>query len=750
MDREARRSIYPLVGSLLCGVVALILLSPVSFGLKRVCRLQSIVPVSGYEYRGGVPVFFTQEPARSLSSFEDHSVVTEDGHPLAAQGAFEGEIAGHGWGLFAFGKKGVVFFSSSDGTDPLRNHRIYEAVTSLIHAPDWLILLFAGASIILLRIALREPLLTTCFRERSAGIARCGASLAWLVIVASILLLILKPVESGNLFFHSLWLPILWSASAAVLIAAPERLHFNRFGGFLTLLLPVAASYCHFALGHASNFAFLVGGVLPWSDAYMHFLQVVEMAREGIAHTPFNGRFLYPAYFSSLLRITGMNLSLAHVAAGVLFSTALYQLLRRLLSRVGVAGGTLFTFLLWLYFRDRCTWLVMTEQLGVTMGLLALSFLLVTVQKRSFPTYLMALFLLGTGMSARPGALIVIPMLILFGGWCGWKGWIFPAWPAYGRVITALCLASMVASLGFCSNNLLQASLFRGKVIAYGNFSFTVNGLLRGTTWLDSYTRFHDNPRLVMQENIETFRKDPWSLPRGIRRAFETAWQTKFLYAFDSENRLRGIVTLLAILGLAALWLDSDCRDEALWISLIAAGILLSIPFAPPWDAAERPYAVTIPFQDFLAACGLGVFLRFCVLSPGSWVNSSRLAVPQRAPMLPLASVAILVCLLVFPIPMVHATLMRKEALAEIAPLPPRFLKGSSSKLDATGLELFRKGLTPFAIQCPKEVLAFLLIPQGGELGVNWNNLRRYGVMSGVSAVVERDGLLLDERLISK
>lgn len=552
----------------------------------------------------------------------------------------------------------------------------------------------------------------------------------------------LNPLACAGGFFDSLWLPALWALATVALL--DSSCWVVRVAGFAALLLPVAATYIHYAVALASHRSFVFAGVLPWSDAYMHFVQAAQMAQDGVTIRPFNGRFLYPGFFSTLLRVCAYNLQVAHLGVGVIFACGLYAAVRAMLGRTGLLGAALFTLLLWLYWRDHGASLVMTEQLGAILGILALPPLLAMSCRRNVALLLLAIFLLAVGFSARPGALFVLPMLVIFAGWTGWSGWSVPAMPKLLRALAVAFIATGISVAGFLSNNVIQKIAFRGDVVPYGNFAYTLNGLINGTTWQDSYVRYHGNPLPVMEENEALLRQHPVLLLKGVFRAYVRAVSIKFLYAFDSENRLAAISWIFAIVALIALWRDPGLRDDALWISLFGSGIILSIPFAPPWDAGIRSYAVTIPFQAFLAAFGAGVCMRGVVRWLGVTMQHDQSYPPSVKPVTALACLVLLMTLVA---PVIHARASHGVSTAAHHS-GVLFIPGSSVTLDEESFHFMRSGLDSIASWFRIEAKCLQLLRPGCGFGINWNDLGRYALLPGASDFVECGRMKADVKLL--
>lgn len=586
------------------------------------------------------------------------------------------------------------------------------------------------------RSVLRSLILNAVRIREGAAIGGYFTILCWGLI---------DPVSCAGRFFDSLWLPASWALATVSLLASLHRI--VRGLGIGALLYPVAATYIHYAVALASHRSFLFSGILPWSDAYMHFVQAAQMAQEGFTSRPFNGRFLYPGFFSSLLRLSSFNMLIAQLAVGVIFTGSLYASVRSLLRSAGITGGALFTLLLWIYWRDHGASLMMTEQLGVILGLLAIPLLLGMTQSTSFVHLLGACFLLALGFSARPGALLVLPMLILFAGWVGWKGWILARIRPFFRFMMAMGVAGMVMIIGSLTNSGLQGAVFRGTAVPYGNFAYTLNGLIQGKNWEDSFTRYQGNPSLVMEENKTLLRQHPALLAKGVFRAYVRAISIKFLYSFDSENRLAAVSWLLVIVALVALWRDPTRRDEVVWISLFGIGILLSIPFAPPWDAGIRPYAVTIPFQAYLAALGVGV----CMRGVAAFLKISEDPVGgySSSPM-PAVALSCLVLTLALAMPLIHTWSAVGRVSSGACDAGIRFLPGSSIVLDEASCRLMNSGLGSIASWFRDEAKCLQLLHSGCTFGINWNDLGRYASLPDADTFKDYGRMKTDVRLLPR
>ena len=571
-----------LVVALSLGGVAWVLTFPSSLGIWRETPLQDARQVEGYLLATTLPQGLTT-PSRRTWLPPDEAVVLEDGVALPTPATGRGEIALAGWGRHRLvGKE--VFFSTRDGLPS--SGRSYMVRTPLFQLPEWLLVPLWAITLVAATGAL------TPWLSARPGLA--GGLLALSLAVA--MAFIPRAVSEG--FFHGLAIPVLWSCSVGLLSA---RRGFT--GAFLiagVMAIPVWAAHFYYAVEGWSHSWFLLGGIIPLSDAQMHFRQAVEILQTGQAITGFNGRFLYPAFLSALMGLTGEHSHLANLLSMLLAMGCLAVTARSVVPVAGLAGTALMVLLTWGFFRVNGAWLSMTENLGLPLGLLATNFFVIGSRAGRFAPCAAGLFLFGTGMATRPGALFILPVLA---AWCVLRfggGISQPKrWLAVG------CVSGVAMLAGMGSNNLATAAVYKGESPAYQNFAFSLNGLLTGSDWSKSHNNGLGNPQEVMEENKRLLRENPFLVVKGAMRTLEHLWPRGFFFRFERELRLVGIGSLTALAGLLALAFAKDQAAQRGWLAAASIGIFLSLPFAPPWDAGSRPYAVTMPIVFLL--CGIGL-----------------------------------------------------------------------------------------------------------------------------------------------
>jgi hypothetical protein len=412
-------------------------------------------------------------------------------------------------------------------------------------------------------------------------------------------------LQLSDRFFLGLLLPAIWAALMSAL--AMQRHIVCRAALPVLALLPALAGYYYYGVNGASHGSFLVAGIIPCSDARILFLQAAEIATQGTTEHLFNGRFLYPGFYAALLHLTGLNILITNLLVSSIVMVGLALTCRLVARRASFVGTAVYCLLFWLYFRAHGCGLLMTENLGLLLGVIGFGFLLLSVdQKTLWPVFASILFI-GLGSAARPGAMFVLPALALYAGIRA--GMSQPGRLRIAAAAGAVFLGLVTVAGCFGANQLVVKALARGESKNFGNFAFTLHGLLNNTKWSTSAEQFNWDTSLIMERNIRQIQESPMSLVRGIGRAYGEAFQKRFLFRFGEEKRLAFPGMMLFALAFFGCWFWKPLRGDSWWILLAAAGILASIPFAPPWDAGERPYAVTEPIQIFLVAAGAAMLV---------------------------------------------------------------------------------------------------------------------------------------------
>jgi len=579
----ARRAPWIVAGCILAALAA-VLSYPGTLGFSKILEIQG---ASGESHllKATVPENLPRIRGRAVVPPEQPRVF-ENGKALPHPGSSEKHIRNGGFGRYGIQGR-TIFYSTRDGEPAVG--RIFSVQWPLWSLPEGVLLIPWIASLLAFAVAFRNA---HGFSDKTENLLQIGTT------VCLFLACVFWPGGIFREFFDGLAIPLLWALLLATWVRKPG--FYAALIASILALLPVFAAAFVYLVEARSHSSMLVAGILPRSDAWVHFRQAIDIAATGGTDVFFNGRILFPAFLSSFLALTGANLSLSSllVAGLVLLACALAAAF--VSRKAGVFPAATLCLCVWLYYRHDGCGQVMTENFGLLAGLLALPFLIAGWSRGSVLLFSIAIFLFGMGFSARPGALFLLPGLVLAAAFLPCQ----KNKPWFRRAFPKVLLAGLLGFAGLLSNSLPASKLLRAEGVAFGNFAFSLHGLLHGTNWFESYSKYQADSKRIMAINLETMRKDPMSLARGISRAFGETFGKRFLFRFGSERRLAALGMIGFCAAVLGVWFFKDWRPQAPWILGSVLGILASIPFAPPWDAGLRPYAVTVPLQALLAGLG--------------------------------------------------------------------------------------------------------------------------------------------------
>lgn len=383
-----------------------------------------------------------------------------------------------------------------------------------------------------------------------------------------------------------------------------------------------------------------IAGLFPYSDAQGYFADALRLLH-GQKFTVFSSRRpLFPVFLTGLLGITGLDLRLTLCVLTALAALAIGLAVREVQRSLGAVPGALLLICLFMFYR-RYIGSTLTEQLGLTWGCVAFSLIWRAAVEARPRLAVCGLFFLSLALNTRAGAFFILPAIIL------WAGWVFRPPKGFSLRVATGCAAAVL--LGFAVNG-VQLSLVGTPTAGFSNFAYSLYGLVFGGSWTSALQHHPDLAALppVEQANRvyllawEQIRANPLVLLAGSLRAWTAffvghsgTWSSHLLYPSpewaDARVMLQaeGVVALFRQQPLRVLLDVAGGKIWTLWLNVLLvtglivawrnrrhplalltifgwAGILVSVPFVPPWDAdSMRAYAATLPFMIALPCLGV-------------------------------------------------------------------------------------------------------------------------------------------------
>lgn len=350
-----------------------------------------------------------------------------------------------------------------------------------------------------------------------------------------------------------------------------------------------------------------VAGFLPSSDAINYYTAALNLLEgKDLANTTFiiaSWRPIFGGVLATFLGLTGQNLQITLAILVLINASACFIMGREVQRSFGIAPAVLMLTLVFLFYKPFIGQ-VMTEHWGIALGTIGLTVLLRGTLKEHQKLCLLGIFLLTLALNARVGALFILPALILWGAWA-FRGTSLLS-------VRFFIAAFSVVLLGFILNSFLSKVASTPNAISNANFFYTLYGLVVDGNWATIRADYPEIVKLAEPEKshrvreiaMEAVRANPSGLVKGAIRAWQQFLFKDFIFSFVKSSRINFLLQLLSIFAIFNCY---RLRKQAIASLMLAMtiGILLSVPFVPPWDAGTRPYAATIPLFCLFPALGL-------------------------------------------------------------------------------------------------------------------------------------------------
>lgn len=447
-----------------------------------------------------------------------------------------------------------------------------------------------------------------------------------LIFAAGLLLYALILINREPFPLRPISLAVRFGFTLAMPLAAVGLYLAYRLPGWAGQLTSLCATQALFGLALAGLWAsgqttsIVISGLLPWSDASDYYTSALRLL-EGLPFEPFAAwRPLFPGLLATLLAITGRNLQAALALLVVIAALSTFLLGREIQRSHGPLAAVFVTVLLFLFYR-RFVGTTMSENLGYSLGLLGFALLWRSAGQGRLDL-VAGVFLISLALNARPGPFLILPALLLWAWWSFCRRQISLA---FGLQLVGAIVA------GFLAGMMVMRVTGVGQQIPFSNFAYTLYGLAAGGKGWEQIKWDHPEIAAIggpqhyltaLRLAWEVFRSDPALLLQGAARQyayfFSNTWFSAYGYVGGENETVTTWARLsLFLLGGAGLLRGlgrKRGRHDTLVLSGVA-GVLLSVPFAPPLDAQQmRLYAAAIPLFGLLPALGMLWLLRWLKL----------------------------------------------------------------------------------------------------------------------------------------
>ncbi|MEA5511670.1 hypothetical protein VB715_18000 [Crocosphaera sp. UHCC 0190] len=407
------------------------------------------------------------------------------------------------------------------------------------------------------------------------------------------------------------------------------------------------------------NKTFSVGGLLPMSDAWNYYKEALRLLEGRDLSGAAAFRPLSHGVLATFLAVTQQNLQLTIAILVLIVAIACFLLAREIQQSHGTITATLVLTIIFFFYRTFIG-TVMTENVGLALGAVGLGLLWRGTVRETINLCLLGIFLLTLALNARAGVFFILPALLLWGTW---------TFRGRSRFSTYFLIGGFsVILLGFIINSIVYKVIASHDALGNSNFSYTFYGLIVGGKW---HTVFTDYPELrnlsdaeqsqkVYQLAFEVLRHDPLALVRGCFRAWKAFLGNDFVFSFAESVKINFILQVLSIIGIINCYRKRQSPMGSLMIAALI-GIMLSIPFVPPWDGGIRVHAATIPIVALFPALGLHWIVTKC-----QWQPLLKTTHDQASPRI-LWLFAIALALLTFAGPLITNFLRQPTQLSEIS-----------------------------------------------------------------------------------
>lgn len=345
----------------------------------------------------------------------------------------------------------------------------------------------------------------------------------------------------------------------------------------------------------------IIGGLVPSRDAIRYYdgaqtIQFGDLLTEASQQAAY--RPLFSGLLSSLLLLVGGNLQWMIAILTGFVGVCCYLAAHGIRKILGTPAAAIFLLLLCFFIQPLIGY-VYSELLGLACGCLGFLLIAASQYNHRILNLVVGLIVLVIGLTARAGAFLILPLLILWAGFA-----LRRTGQRYSFQIASIAAGAVVFSY-LLANTFISRILVAPDVGQLRTFAMAIYGQVVGGAGYNSAIRQLGvrDQNAILQATWLFFTTHPFSFVIGAAKAYRDFFFPQLgMFSFFSPGGANLFDMLLWVLGpVAVLWgVVISARKWKSGLHLLSllgfAGVFLSIPFLPPIDGGNRFYASTVPF----------------------------------------------------------------------------------------------------------------------------------------------------------
>ncbi len=379
---------------------------------------------------------------------------------------------------------------------------------------------------------------------------------------------------------------------------------------FFTFLVNFTCLFEKWASGDITSHSFnTIAGILPFKDANGVASGAKDLVEFGNLNSATSRRPIAALCYSFLLSITNQNLFNTLMIVAVLVSSSIFFVGKALYHYFGVIAAVVGIIML-SYFYLPFNGTLLTEPIGLMYGNISMALFLIAFYEKKANLFLLGLFVLTIGISARAGAFFAVPAIILY------ATYHFRDKHFVNFKLGAISLVLVFIALNMAPLLLKVVGPQEGYVYQ-GNFSYKLYGMVVGGEEWDYILKKHpeisdlpmqERPDYIYSLTSQAFKANPFGIVKSI---FKDIWfiitnPFAFLWNLKSQflcNKYFFLVPAVFFFLQFYKFKLSEKSAISLFLLFGLLGVIASYPFVSG-SGGYRVFAATIAINFSIIAIG--------------------------------------------------------------------------------------------------------------------------------------------------